>query len=66
MLEESNELKSDLLTLQHKFHDSERELKSLRRRQLQLEEEIQLKAKSLHIDEVQVQSIRSSILIQQF
>ncbi|VDL60896.1 unnamed protein product [Hymenolepis diminuta] len=66
MLEQSNDLRNDLSTLHHKIHDSERELKNLRRRQLDLEEEIQLKSNSLNIEEVQVQSIRSSILIQKF
>ncbi|VUZ55064.1 unnamed protein product, partial [Hymenolepis diminuta] len=55
MLEQSNDLRNDLSTLHHKIHDSERELKNLRRRQLDLEEEIQLKSNSLNIEEVQVQ-----------
>ncbi|VDO08401.1 unnamed protein product [Rodentolepis nana] len=66
MLEQKNDLRNDLSILHKKIHDSEVELKSLRRRQLDLEEEIQLKSKTLHIEEVQVQSIRPSILIQKF
>ncbi|KAM7536149.1 hypothetical protein Aperf_G00000097593 [Anoplocephala perfoliata] len=66
ILKQKDELQTDLSTLQCKLHDAEEELKSLRRRQLDLEEEIQLKSNSLHIEEVQIWPLRSSILIQKF
>ncbi|VDM36444.1 unnamed protein product [Hydatigera taeniaeformis] len=66
IIEQTKELKADISTLQQMLHDAEEELKALRRRQLDLEEEIQNKSHSLHIEEVQVLEIRSSILVKKF
>ena len=66
LVDQREELRADLSTLQCKLHEADEELKSLRRRQLDLEEEIQIKTHSLHIEEVQIQQIRSSILIKKF
>ncbi|VDK24453.1 unnamed protein product [Taenia asiatica] len=66
ILEQTEELKTDVSTLQQMLHDAEEELKALRRRQLDLEEEIQNKSHSLHIEEVRILEIRSSMLIKKF
>ncbi|KAL5108303.1 Tektin-1 [Taenia crassiceps] len=66
ILEQTEELKMDISTLQQMLNDAEGELKALRRRKLDLEEEIQNKSHSLHIEEVRILEIRSSILINKF
>nr|CDS20170.1 tektin 1 [Echinococcus granulosus] len=66
MLKQIEELKTDISTLRQMLHDAEEELKALRRRQLDLEEEIQNKTNSLHIEEVRILEIRSSISIEKF
>ncbi|KAL5966439.1 Tektin-1 [Taenia solium] len=66
IVEQTEELKTDVSTLQQMLHDAEEELKALRRRQLDLEEEIQNKSHSLHIEEVRILEIRTSMLIKKF
>ncbi|VDD79827.1 unnamed protein product [Mesocestoides corti] len=66
ILDQAIELQMDTDTLQKKLHEAEEGLKALCRRQLDLEEQIQIKSQSLHIEEAQVQGMRSSILIKHF
>lgn len=64
--DQAAELCSDVNLLNHRLHEAEEALKALCRRQLDLEEEIRIKANTLHIEEVQVDGMRASLLIQQF
>jgi len=66
LVEEVHELESSLAQLQARLADTQDSLKGLTRRQLDLEDDIQVKNNTLFIDEVQCMGMRKSINIQQF
>ena len=66
LVEEVGELHGSVAALQDKLAQSEGSLKGLVRRQLELEEDIEVKANSLFIDETQCMGIRKSISIQTY
>ncbi|VDP81011.1 unnamed protein product [Echinostoma caproni] len=66
LIQEIGEITHDVAQLQHRLNLAHDSLKALCRRQLDLEEEIQIKASTLYIDEVQVNGMRQSILITSF
>jgi len=61
LLDEVNEINSNVNRLKKVLYDSEQQLKALTRNQLSLEEDIQVKANSIYIDDVQCGQIRKSI-----
>ncbi|TNN19772.1 Tektin-1 isoform 2 [Schistosoma japonicum] len=61
LIQEVEEIKRDIEQLKQRLHAAHASLKALLRRQLDLEEEIQIKAATLFIDEVQCMGIRGSI-----
>nr|XP_060612812.1 tektin-1 isoform X2 [Anolis sagrei ordinatus] len=66
LMREVNEIERNICRLQEALAQAERELKGLLRRQLSLEEEIQVKANSIYIDEVLCLQMRESITINDF
>ncbi|XP_060612811.2 tektin-1 [Anolis sagrei] len=66
LMREVNEIERNIRRLQEALAQAERELKGLLRRQLSLEEEIQVKANSIYIDEVLCLQMRESITINDF
>lgn len=65
-VEEIREIKCDINELHRRLKDSNDSMKALRRRQLDLEEQIQIKENTLFIDEVQCMGIRGSIRINSY
>ncbi|XP_066269295.1 tektin-1-like isoform X1 [Branchiostoma lanceolatum] len=63
---EVGEISENVQRLQELLYASDSELKGLRRNQLILEEDIEVKANSLHIDEVQCMQLREGINIKSF
>ncbi|CAH8831448.1 unnamed protein product [Trichobilharzia szidati] len=61
LIQEVDEINRDIEQLKQRLHAAHASLKGLCRRQLDLEEEIQIKAATLFIDEVQCMGIRESI-----
>ncbi|KAF7255287.1 hypothetical protein EG68_08308 [Paragonimus skrjabini miyazakii] len=61
LLQELDEIRNDVAQLSHRLKLAHDSLKALCRRQLDLEEEIQIKAATLFIDEVQCMGIRESL-----
>ncbi|CAH8449220.1 unnamed protein product [Schistosoma curassoni] len=66
LIQEVEEIKRDMEQLRQRLHAAHASLKALCRRQLDLEEEIQIKAATLFIDEVQCMGIRESIKFSSF
>ncbi|CAH8443730.1 unnamed protein product [Schistosoma turkestanicum] len=66
LIQEVEEIQGDIDQLKEKVHAAHTSLKALCRRQLDLEEEIQIKAATLFIDEVQCMGIRGSIKFSAF
>lgn len=66
LVEEVGELHTSVANLQTKLAQSESSLKGLIRRQMELEEDIEVKANSLFIDETQCMGVRKSISIQTY
>ncbi|XP_062815310.1 tektin-1 [Anolis carolinensis] len=66
LMREVNEIARNVCRLQEALAQAEQELKGLLRRQLSLEEEIQVKANSIYIDEVLCLQMRESIAINDF
>ncbi|CAH8450636.1 unnamed protein product [Dicrocoelium dendriticum] len=66
LLQEVDEITRDVDALQQRLKMSHESLKGLCRRQLELEEEIQIKAATLFIDEVQCKGIRETLKIAAF
>ncbi|RUS87169.1 hypothetical protein EGW08_005101 [Elysia chlorotica] len=66
LLEEVGEISSSVAQLQARLRDANSSLKGLVRNQLELEEEIAVKANTLFIDEVECMGMRKSIDIQGF
>jgi len=66
LVEEVGELEGSVQELQERYAQSEASLKGLIRRQLELQEDIDIKANSLHIDETECVSMRKSINIQAY
>ncbi|CAH8446204.1 unnamed protein product [Schistosoma mattheei] len=66
LIQEVEEIKRDIEQLRQRLHAAHASLKALCRRQLDLEEEIQIKAATLFIDEVQCMGIRESIKFSSF
>ncbi|KAK4472482.1 hypothetical protein MN116_003730 [Schistosoma mekongi] len=66
LIQEVEEIKRDIEQLKQRLHAAHASLKALLRRQLDLEEEIQIKAATLFIDEVQCMGIRGSIKFNAF
>ncbi|XP_016423789.1 tektin-1 [Sinocyclocheilus rhinocerous] len=66
LLEEVKELANHIERLTEALKLSEMELKALARRQLSLEEEIQVKTNSLYIDEVICHQLRQPVVIHNF
>lgn len=64
LVEESGEIQTSLARLAERLAQSEASLKGLIRRQLDLEEDIDVKANTLFIDETQCMGMRKSINIQ--
>lgn len=63
LIQEVNEIVNDVTQLNHRLQLAQNSLKALCRRQLDLEEEIQIKAATLFIDEVQCMGMRESMKI---
>ncbi|VDQ12057.1 unnamed protein product [Trichobilharzia regenti] len=61
LTQEVDEINRDIEQLKQRLYAAHASLKGLCRRQLDLEEEIQIKAATLFIDEVQCMGIRESI-----
>lgn len=66
LMSEVQEITNNIQRLKDTLALAETELKGLRRRQLSLEEEIQIKADSLYIDEVLCMPLRESVRINSF
>jgi tektin-1 len=65
-IEEVTELKTDIGQLHRRLADCHASMKGLRRRQLDLEEDIQVKSNSIFIDEVQCMGVRDSIKVNSY
>ncbi|OON18109.1 hypothetical protein X801_06044 [Opisthorchis viverrini] len=63
LIQEVEEITTDVAELRHRLKLAHDSLKALCRRQLDLEEEIQIKAATLFIDEVQCMGMRESLQI---
>ncbi|TGZ67217.1 hypothetical protein CRM22_004892 [Opisthorchis felineus] len=63
LIQEVDEITTDVAELRHRLKLAHDSLKALCRRQLDLEEEIQIKAATLFIDEVQCMGMRESLQI---
>ena len=66
LVEEVAEITDSVAQLQSRLADSENSLKGLIRRQLDLEDDIEIKANSLFIDETECIGMRKSINIQAY
>ncbi|XP_074889235.1 tektin-1 isoform X3 [Buteo buteo] len=66
LISEVQEITKNIQRLKDTLAQAETELKGLRRRQLSLEEEIQLKENTLYIDEVLCMQMRESLYINSF
>ncbi|BFZ04720.1 hypothetical protein BsWGS_07759 [Bradybaena similaris] len=66
LIEEVQEITNSVAQLQARLRDANSSLKGLVRNQLELEEEIAIKANTLFIDEVECMGMRKSINIQNF
>ena len=66
LVEEVQEIQSSVGQLKDRLADSEGSLKGLIRRQLDLEEDISVKANSLFIDETECMGMRKSINLQTY
>lgn len=66
LIEEVHEISDSVGQLQARLRDANSSLKGLVRNQLELEEEIAIKANTLFIDEVECMGMRKSIDIQSF
>jgi len=66
LIEEVNEISDSVAQLQARLRDSNSSLKGLVRNQLELEEDIAVKANTLFIDEVECMGMRKSINVQNF
>lgn len=66
LVEEVGEINVDVSQLQNRVADSHASYKGLVRRQLDLEDDIQVKANTLFIDEVQCMGLRESISLPTF
>lgn len=66
LIEEVQEIAGSVAQLQARLRDANSSLKGLVRNQLELEEEIAIKANTLFIDEVECMGMRKSINIQNF
>ncbi|CAG5116844.1 unnamed protein product [Candidula unifasciata] len=66
LIEEVQEIANSVAQLQARLRDANSSLKGLVRNQLELEEEIAIKANTLFIDEVECMGMRKSIHIQKF
>lgn len=66
LIEEVQEIAGSVAQLQARLRDANSSLKGLVRNQLELEEEIAVKANTLFIDEVECMGMRKSINIQNF
>ncbi|XP_074642024.1 tektin-1-like [Tubulanus polymorphus] len=64
--EEANEIQENIDRLKEQLAAARSSLKGLVRRQLDLEEDIEVKSNTLHIDEVECMGMRKSINIQAF
>lgn len=66
LLEEADQIQTSVARLQERLAQSQDSLKSLIRRQLDLEEDIEVKASTLFIDETECHGMRRSISIQTY
>ena len=66
LIEEVGQIEESVAALQGRLAQSEASLKGLVRKQLELEEDIQVKANTLFIDETECMGMRKSINIQKF
>ncbi|XP_067824056.1 tektin-1 [Heptranchias perlo] len=66
LVSEVKEITDNVDRLRETLSQAEAELRGLRRNQLALEEEIEIKSNSLYIDEVQCMNLRNSISINHF
>lgn len=66
LIEEVQEIAGSVAQLQARLRDANSSLKGLVRNQMELEEEIAIKANTLFIDEVECMGMRKSINIQNF
>ncbi|XP_072423857.1 tektin-1 [Chiloscyllium punctatum] len=66
LLSEVKEITENVTRLRETLAQAEAELQGLRRNQLALEEEIEIKTNSLYIDDVQCMNLRNSISINHF
>ncbi|XP_059511422.1 tektin-1 [Stegostoma tigrinum] len=66
LVSEVKEITDDVSRLQQTLAQAEAELRGLRRNQLSLEEEIEIKTNSLYIDDVQCMNLRNSISVNHF
>ena len=66
LVEEAGEIQESVAALQERLAQSDASLKGLIRRQLDLEEDIDVKANTLFIDETQCMGMRKSINIQTY
>lgn len=66
LVEETAEIEQSVAQLQERLANSETSLKGLIRRQLDLEEDIQIKSNTLFIDETECMGMRKSINIQAY
>ncbi|XP_054857646.1 tektin-1 isoform X1 [Eublepharis macularius] len=66
LIKEVHEIHHNIQRLKDMLAEAEKELKGLNRQQLSLEEEIQVKANTLYIDEVLCMQMRESISINNF
>lgn len=66
LIEEVNEISDSVAQLQARLRDANSSLKGLVRNQLELEEDIAVKANTLFIDEVECLGMRKSINVQNF
>ncbi len=66
LINEVAELETNIERLQETHGQAEMELKGLIREQLNLEEDIDIKSKSMHIDEVECMGLRKSINIKRY
>ncbi|XP_072326094.1 tektin-1 [Scyliorhinus torazame] len=66
LLSEVKEITDNVSRLRDTLAEAEAELRGLRRNQLALEEEIEIKTNSLYIDDVQCMNLRNSISVNHF
>ncbi|XP_055957586.1 tektin-1-like isoform X2 [Patella vulgata] len=66
LIEEVSEIETSVAGLQHRLDQSQNSLKGLVRNQLELEEDIEVKANTIFVDEVECMGMRKSINIEKF